>query len=150
MSRIYVLSNSIVGFTGPKTVAEISAAASKVLKIQRIKISQSTSEADDSTRLTWGTYTATGTGTTVTANVKPVDKGDSAYSGVAKDDHSVDITTGEAIIGREGISLLAGFEKIFLPGARPVVTGSEFFAINLLIGISSVTLDYEITFEEIG
>lgn len=150
MSRMYVLSNSIVTFTGPKTIAEISAAANKVMKIHRIKVSQSTSETDDSTRLTWGTYTTTGTGTTVTGNVEALDKGDSAYGGVAKDNHTVDISVGEVILGREGISLLAGFEKIFLPQSRPIVRGADFFAISTIIAITSVTLDYEIEFEEMG
>jgi len=150
MSRMYVLSNSITAFTGPKTIAEIGAAANKVMKVHRVKVSQSTSEVDDSTRLTWGTYTVTGTGTLVTALASPIDKGDSAYGGVAKDNHTVDIATGAVILGREGISILAGFEKIFLPLSRPVVRGAEFFAINSLIAITAVTLDYEIEFEEIG
>ncbi len=150
MPRMYVLSNSITGFTGAKTVVEIGALANTVLKIHRIKVSQSTSEADDSTRLTWGRYTASGTGTSVAANALPVDPGDSAFGGTAEDDHSADIATGEAILGREGISLLAGFEKIFLPESRPVIPGAGFFAIQLLIAIASVTLDYEVEFEEIG
>ena len=150
MSRMYVLSNTIVGFSTAKTIAEISAAANKVMKIHRIKVSQSTSEADDSTRLKWGTYTATGTGTTVTGNVEPLDKGDSAYGGVAKDDHSGDLSTGESILGREGISMLAGFEKIFLPDSRPVVRGADFFGITTIGDITSVDLEYEIEFEEIG
>ncbi len=150
MARMYVLSNSIAAFVGGGTIAEISAATNKVLKIHRIKVSQSTSEVDDSTRLNWGTYTTTGTGTTVTGNVEVLDKGDSAYSGVAKDDHSADLSVGESILGREGISMLAGFEKIFLPDSRPVVTGAEFFGLNSVGAISSVTLEYEIEFEEIG
>ena len=68
----------------------------------------------------------------------------------AEDNHTADIATGEALIGGEGISMLAGFEKIFLPDSRPVVSGAEFFAIQLLVGITSVTLVYEIEFEEIG
>lgn len=150
MARMYVLSNTIATFTGPKTVVEISAATNKVLKVHRIKVGQSTTETDDSTRLEWGTYTASGTGTPVTANVEAIDPGDSAYGGVAEDNHSADITTGEILLGREGISLLAGFEKIFLPDSRPVVPGAGFFAIQLKDAVTSVTLVYEIEFEEIG
>jgi hypothetical protein len=100
--------------------------------------------------ITWGTYTATGTGTTVAANVNPLDPGDAAYGGTAKDNHTVDISTGEQILGQEGISLLAGMEKIFLPGSRPIVPGAGFFGLNLDSTIASVTLVYEIEFDEIG
>ncbi len=41
-------------------------------------------------------------------------------------------------------------EQIFLSDSRPVVPGAGFFAIQLLIAIVSITLDYEIEFEEIG
>ena len=150
MPRMYVLQNNIAGFTGPKTVAEISCPSNKLLYVHRIKLGQSTSETDDSTRVEWGTYTASGTGTPVTGNVNPTDPGDAAYGGVAEDNHTVDISTGEQILGAEGISLLAGFEKIFLPRSRPIVPGGGFFGLQLRIGIASVELVYEIEFEEIG
>lgn len=150
MGRMYILSNTIAAETGPKTVFEISAATNTVIYVHRMSLTQSTSETDDSSLITYGTYTATGTGTTITGNVEAIDPGDSAYGGVAKDDHSVDITTGEIILGREGISLLAGYHKVFLPEERPVVPGAGFFALNLDAAITSVTLVYEIVFEEIG
>ncbi len=150
MGRLYVLSNELTAFTAANTVVEIGAGTNTVLLIHRIKIGQSTTEADDSTKIEWGTYTATGTGTTVTTLAVPVDPGDSAYGGVAKDNHTADISTGEVILGREGISVLAGFEKIFLPEARPVIPGDGFFGMHIRIAITSVTIVYEVTFEEIG
>jgi hypothetical protein len=147
---MYVLSNEITSFAGGGTIAELSCAANKLIYIHRIKFGQSTSETDDSGRLDWGTYTASGTGTTVTGNAKPVDPGDSAYGGVAKDNHTVDLSTGEEILGREGISMLAGFEKIFLPRSRPILVPGEFFGLNEREGITPVTAVYEIEFEEIG
>ena len=150
MSRMYVLSNIITSFTGPKTVVEVGCATNKVIKIHRIKIGQSTTETDDSTRLEWATYTATGAGADVKANAKRVDPGDTAFAGTALDNHTADISTGEDIKGREGISLLAGFEKIFLPSSRLVIPGAGFFALQLRDLISTVTLVYEIEFEEIG
>lgn len=148
--RTYILSNIITTFTGPKTVVEIGCVANKVLKIIRIKLGQSTTETDDSTRIEWGIYTASGTGTNIVANVEPVDPGDAAFSGTAEDNHSADIATGEVIKGREGISLLAGFEKIILPQSRLVIPGSGFFGLQLREAIASVTLVYEIEFEEVG
>lgn len=150
MARIYVLSNIITSFTGPKTVVEIGAATNTILKVVRIKVGQSTTETDDSTRLEWGIYTASGTGTDVKAKALPIDPGDAAFSGTAEDNHSADIATGEAILGREGISLLAGFEKIFLPKSQPIVPGAGFFAIQLKDAVTSVTLVYEVEFEETG
>jgi hypothetical protein len=147
---MYVLSNELPAFLGAGTIAEISCAANKMIFVHRIKFGQATSETDDSGQLTWGTYTASGTGDTVTGNAKPVDPGDSAYAGVAKDAHTVDLTTGEDLVGREGISMLAGFEKIFLPRSRPILVPGEFFGLNEIEGINSVTAVYEIEFEEIG
>lgn len=150
MARMYVLSNTIATFTGPKTIVEIGALTDTVCLIHRIKVGQSTSETDDSTLLEWGYYTASGTGTNIVANVEPLDPGDAAFGGTAEDNHTVDIATGEIILGREGISLLAGFEKIFLPDSRPVVPGGDFFAIQLQAAVTSVTLVYEVEFQEIG
>ena len=129
---------------------EIGALTNTVCLIVRIKLSFNGSETDDSTDLTWGTYTASGTGTDVKAKAVPVDPGDATFGGTAEDNHSSDITTGEVIKGQEGISTLAGFEKIFLPGSRLVIPGAGFFALNLDTAISSQTLVYEIEFDEIG
>ncbi len=148
--RMYVLSNTIAAFTAAKTIVEIGALTNTVIKIHRIKVGQSTSETDDSTLLQWGIYTASGTGTNVAAKALPLDPGDAAFGGTAEDDHSADISTGEVLLGQEGISLLAGFEKIFLPDSRPVVPGAGFFAIQNQATVTSVTLVYEVEFEEIG
>ena len=150
MSRMYVLSNTIASFTAAKTIVEIGALTNTVLLIHRIKVGQSTSETDDSTLLQWATYTASGTGTDVKSKALPLDPGDAAFGGTAEDDHSSDISTGEVLLGQEGISLLAGFEKIFLPDSRPVVPGAGFFAIQNQGTITAVTLVYEVEFEEIG
>ncbi len=150
MSRMYVLSNELTAFIAANTVVEIGALTDTVVLIHRIKIDQSTSETDDSTKIEWGRYTATGTGTNIIANVEPIDPGDSAFGGTAKDNHTADISTGEVILGREGISILAGFEKIFLPEARPVIPGGGFFGMHIRAAIDSVTVVYEVTFEEIG
>jgi hypothetical protein len=150
MSRVYVLSDNIASFTGPKTIVEIGAASNTLIEILRIKVTQSTSETDDSTDITWGYYTASGTGTNVAGSVEALDPGDAGFSGTAEDDHSADISTGEIILGREGISTLAGFEKIFLPEARPIIPGGGFFAINCDTAITSATIQYEIEFIEKG
>jgi hypothetical protein len=150
MGRMYVLSNTIAAFTGPKTVFELGALTNTILVVHRIGLSQSTSETDDSTLITFGTYTASGTGTPVTANVEALDAGSAAYGGTAEDNHTVDITTGASILGREGISLLAGYQKIFTPEERPIVSGAGFFALNLTAAITAVTIAYEVVFEEIG
>ena len=148
--RTYILSNIITAFTGPKTVVEIGAGTNTILEILRIKIGQSTTETDDSTRIEWGTYTASGTGTNIVANVEPVDDGDAGFSGTAEDNHTVNIATGEIIKGREGISLLAGFEKILLPRSRLIIPGAGFFGLQLKDAITSVSFVYEIEFGEVG
>jgi len=150
MGRMYILSNTVAAFTGPKTLFEIGALTNTVLRVHRMSLTQSTSETDDSTLITYGTYTASGTGTSITANIEALDPGDAAFGGTAEDNHTVDITTGEIILGREGISVLAGYQKIFTPEERPIVPGAGFFAFNVDTALTAVTIVYEVVFEEIG
>ena len=150
MPRRYVLSNTLTTVTAAETLLEIGALTNTVLSIVRIKLTQSTSETDDSALITWGTYTASGTGTDVKTKALPLDPGDAAFGGTAEDNHTADIATGEVILGQEGISLLAGMEKIFLPGSRIIVPGAGFFGLNLDSAVTSVTMAYEIEFDEIG
>ena len=150
MGRMYVLSNTLTSVTAAETLFEIGAATNTVVLIHRISLTNSTSETDDSALISYGRYTASGTGTDVSANVEVLDSGDAAFSGTAEDNHSADIATGEVVLGREGISLLAGYQKIFTPEERPVIPGAGFFGFNLDSAITSVTLAYEIVFEEIG
>lgn len=147
---MYVLSNTLTSVTAAETLFEIGAATNTVVLIHRISLTNSTSETDDSALISYGRYTASGTGTDVSANVEVLDSGDAAFSGTAEDNHTVDIATGEVVLGREGISLLAGYQKIFTPEERPVIPGAGFFGFNLDSAITSVTLAYEIVFEEIG
>ena len=67
MGRMYVLSNTLTAVAAANTLAEIGCAANKVLLIHRISLSNSSSETDDSALISYGTYTATGTGTAATA-----------------------------------------------------------------------------------
>jgi len=150
MGRMYILSNTIAAFTGPKTIFEIGALTNTVIAVHRMSVTQSTTEVDDSTLITYGTYTASGTGTSITANIEALDPGDSVFGGTAEDNHTVDITTGAVILGREGASVLAGYHKVFLPEERPIVPGAGFFALNVTAAITSATLVYEVVFEEIG
>ncbi len=148
--RIYTLSNIITSFTGPKTLVEIGALTDTLVKIRAIKVTQSTSETDDSSRIEWGVYSASGTGTNIVANVEVNDPGDAAFGGTAEDNHTADISTGEVIKGREGISVLAGVDKIYQPESRLSIPGGSFFGVQLRDAISSVTLVYEIEFSEEG
>ena len=148
MSRMYVLSNILTTVTAANHIAEIGAQANRSVIIHSVSVSQNTSEADDSTEIQLGTYTTTGTGTTVTA--RPLDKTDTAFAGVCKDNHSADLSVGEVILYRKGISLLAGYDKIWTPAARPVILGGEFFAVKIAVAITSVDINYEIEFEEVG
>ena len=150
MGRMYVLSNTLTTVTAANTMFEIGAATNTVVVIHRLGFTQSTSETDDSALISYGTYTASGTGTNIAANVEALDPGDAAFGGTAEDNHTVDLATGEIVLGREGISLLAGYQRIFTPEERPVVPGGGFFGFNLDSAIASVTIAYECVFEEIG
>lgn len=148
MSRMYVLSNIISGFTAANHIIEIGANANRSVIVHSLSVSQNNSEVDDSTEIQQARYTASGTGDTVVP--RPVQEGDTAFSGVCKDNHTVDLSAGEVIKYRKGISLLAGYDKIWTPRMRPEIRGGEFWAVKIAIAISSVNINYEIEFEEVG
>ncbi len=149
MSRMYIASGQIAAFTGPKHVVELGALANTVLKIHAVSISQATSEVDDSTEIELNTYTTGGTGGAITPR-KLGGTRDAAFGGTAKANMSADATVGEIILYSRGISMLAGFDKIWTPPLRPEVAGGEFFVVNVNAAVTSVTLNYEIEFEEFG
>ena len=88
MGRMYVLSNVLTTVTAAETMFEIGALTNTVLIIHRIGFTQSTSETDDSALITFGTYTASGTGTDVSGNVEALDPGDAAFGGTAEDNQA--------------------------------------------------------------
>ncbi len=148
MSRMYTLSNILTAFTAANHILEIGANANRSIIIHSLSVSQNDSEVDDSTEIQIARYTATGTGTTVTPQPNP--KGDTAFSGICKDNHTADLSTGEEITYRRGISMLAGFDKIWTPNTRPEIRGGEFWAVKIAIAITSVDINYEVEFEEVG
>ena len=50
----------------------------------------------------------------------------------------------------EGISMLAGFNKIWTPEMRPIIPISGRIVVKTIAAVSSVTIVYTVEFEEIG
>lgn len=148
MGRIYTLSNTLTAVTAANTIFELGALANTPLKIRRIRFTQSDNDTDQRALISWGRYTASGTGTDVKSSVKPIDGGDAGFSGTAEDNHTADISTGEEVLGQEGISMLAGFEMTFLPKGRIKIPGGGFFGFNLKSAISVSDLVYFVELEE--
>jgi hypothetical protein len=98
MSRKYILSNVLTAVTAANHIAEIGANTNRSVIIHSVSVSQRDSETDEATEIQIGSYTASGTGDTVTP--APMQKGDTAFSGVCKDNHSADLSTGEVILHR--------------------------------------------------
>ena len=57
---------------------------------------------------------------------------------------------GLAELYSEGISLLAGFQKIWTPDMRPIIPPSGRIVVKTITAVASVTINYVVEFEEIG
>jgi len=149
MGRMYTLVQEIASFSTAGDIIQIVNASSKVTQIHSVSITQSSSEVDDSTRLAISKFATAGSGgASRTPNKQQA--GDSAYAGTVLEANSVAASSTETPIWGEGISLLAGFQKIWTPGPMPVLAPSEIFVVKTLDTISAVDLVYALEFEEIG
>lgn len=150
MGRIYTATGEIAAYTGgaDSDFLQITCAADKVLLIHAFEISQSSSETDDSARVTFETRTAAKTGGS-TINALAVDPGDAADSATVIQSPDTGSPT-DTIQRGWAWSALAGLEKIFTPETRIVLGGQDVGCFKFKDTITAVDLTYTVVFEEIG
>jgi len=149
MGRFYTASDKIASFSTAGDIAQIVAPTDATLRIYSVEISQSTTEVDDSTEIRISRFVTDGLGGgSITAN--PVEKGYAAFGGTILEANSTAATGTETNHLNRGISMLAGFSKIWLPEFRPSVSPGDNFVVKTVGNITAVTLNWEIEFEAIG
>ena len=149
MGRMYTASGDIAAFATAGDIIEINASSNEVVKLYSVEVSQSTTEVDDSTEIRISRFATSGTGGG-TPVASPSEVGDAAFGGTLEEASTVDASGTETILISRGISLLAGFSKIWLPEIRPVISPSARIVVKTIGDITSVTLHWELEFEEIG
>lgn len=146
MGRIYYVSGSkavtaavdIVGFDTPAT---------GMMVLHELVVTQSDLEADDSCEITISRHTTAGSAGTATTP-RPQLVG-SAASGITVRSFDTTPAAGtETELYREGISTLAGFQKIWTPETRIWVPPSGFLVVKTTGAITSATVVWSATFEE--
>ena len=147
MGRIYSAVASAVQTTAGD-ILSIEAPATGIIILHSISVSQSTSESDDSTEIDISRWATAGSGGGA-VTPSPVQVGHAASGATVRSFDTTDASSTQTRLLSEGISLLAGFQKIWTPSARPVIPPSGRIVVSFTLDISSVTLKVTAEFEEI-
>jgi len=148
MGRKYIASGDIATWTAAGDIVELIAPSTAIVIVHALWLHQSTSETDDSTSLLLSRVGTSGSGGgSITPT--PTEVGDSAFGGTVEEGNTTD-SSGNTVLYNWGISLLAGFEKIWTPELRPVISPSGAIVLTTGDAVSEVTLEWGIEFEEIG
>lgn len=146
--RVYTARGQIASYAGNDDFLQIQCAADKVIKLYRFTIGMSNSETDDSSSIELVSRTAAKTGGTG-INARPRDPGDAADSATILQQPTTGSPT-DTVEESWPISMLAGLQIIWMPEERPVIAGQDVWAFKFTSAITAITLEYNITFEEIG
>ena len=146
MGRIYYATGS-KAVTAAVDVVGFDAPATGMFCLHELVITQSDLEVDDSCEITISRHTTAGTmGTAITPAPAMVGL---AASGVTVRSFDTTPAAGtETEMYREGISILAGFQKIWTPDTRIWVAPSGFLVVKTTGAISSATVVWSAVFEE--
>ena len=147
MGRIYYANGSKT-VTAAVDVVGFDAPATGMMVLHELVITNSSVEADDSCEITISRHTTAGSGGTATTPAPQLVG--SAASGITVRSFDTTAAAGtETELYREGISILAGFQKIWTPETRIWVPPSGFLVAKTTGAITSATIVWSATFEEI-
>ena len=146
MGRIYTATSDIASFTSGD-ICEINAPSDAVVLLHSFHVGAQT-ETDDSSVVVLARAGSSGSGGgSITAN--PLEVGDAAFGGTVEEANSTPAGT-LTTLGRYRFSTLAGVDVIFTPETRPVVSPSARIVLLMEDALTSTTLEWTATFEEIG
>ena len=148
MGRKYVASGDIATWTAAGDIVELIAPSDAVVVLHSLSLHQSTSETDDSTSLLLSRVGTSGSGGGA-ITPRPLQVGDAAFGGTCEEANTTD-STGNTVLYNWGWSALAGFDKIWTPETRPVISPSGALVLSTGDALTSVTLEWMLEFEEIG
>ena len=149
MGRMYTACNTAAFGTAAGDHIEITAGATESVVLHELVITGQT-ETDDSNVVIIELTDAAGSGATAT-NANPTDSKTSADSATVDFNNTVDSTGSKTELWREGMSILAGFHKIWTPETRIVVNPTEILLVRFSeVWTADPTLSTTVVFEEIG
>ena len=148
MGRMYTaVASSTQAVAGD--IMEISAPSDAIVILHSVQVSMSDSETDDSTEIDISRWATSGSGgSTITAS--PMELSDTAFAGAVEAFNITDASSTQTRLYSEGISMLAGFQKIWTPEMRPIIPPSGILVVKFTADITSITMKVTVEFEEIG
>ena len=149
MDRMYTVVSKLAFGTPAGDLCRGVAGATEAVRIQSVTVTGIT-ETDDSNEIVMGWATADSTGGTVATGVNTSPSKGAASSIVWTFNPTAD-ATGLTYHWREGMSVLAGFSKIWTPGRGPVIDPTDTFFIAFTEAwTTDPTLITCIEYDEIG
>jgi len=150
MGRIYTVVDTGTAFGTPAgDILQIVCSSVKTIKIHSFVLTCQT-ETDDSTVITMSRFATIGSGG-VSINANPIDPGDNGDSATILARNTTDASSTETRMWAEGMSILAGLQKIWTPETRPTIppNGNLVFK-SIVVLTTDVTFTTFVEFEEIG
>ena len=147
MGRIYTaVASSTQAVAGD--IIQLQCPATSMARLREVSVTQPGTEVDDSTEIRISRFATVGSGGNA-ITPKPANPGDAASGIIVRAFDTTDASGAEDELWREGISILAGFHKIYQPDSRPAIAPSARIVVKFIGDITSMTLIVSIEFEEI-
>ena len=148
MGRMYTaVASSTQAVAGD--IMEIAAPSDAIVVLHSVQVSMSDSETDDSTEIDISRWATSGSGGS-TPTASPMELSDAAFAGAVEAFNTTDASSTQTKLYSEGISMLAGFQKIWTPEMRPIIPPSGIVVVKFTADITSITMKVTVEFEEIG
>jgi len=149
MSRMYTVVHQGTFGTPAGDLLQIVAGATETVILHSLVITGIT-ETDDSNEVIISRFVTIGSGgSALSAN--PLSLKTAADSATILGFNTTDASSTETILYREGMSILAGYQKIWTPEARPVIDPTGNIVVRLSIAwTADPTLSITCEFEEVG
>ena len=150
MGRIYTAVDTGTLFgTAAGDILQIVAGSGQAIKLHSFSLTCQT-ELDDSTVITLSRFATIGSGgSTITAH--GVDPGDAGDSATIQARNTTDASSTETRIWAEGMSVIAGIQKIWTPETRPIIDPSGNLVFSMIVALTTdVTFTTFLEFEELG
>jgi len=146
MGRIYYAYGAATQSTAGDILA-LTAPSTGMLCLHEVAIANSNTETDDSTEINISRWATAGSGgTSVTPS--PAMVGTAASGVTCRVFDTTDASSTQTVLWREGISILAGWHKIWTPETRIWVPPSGNLVVKCVGDITSCTMTVSAIFEE--
>ncbi len=149
MGRMYTVVHQGAFGTPAGDLLQIVAGATEAIRLHSLVITGIT-ETDDSNEVIISRFVTIGSGGTA-LNANPLSVKTAADSATILGFNTTDATGTETILYREGMSILAGYQKIWTPATQPDIDPTDNIVVRLGIAwTANPTISVTCEFEEKG